>query len=364
MKQVVVASAFAVPLTEILPTALRGRLEYFAFAGECVIGAHGEIRQAFFELLDGAASVDGPDHSMRLQMAQGVAEFFVKKHIVVIAYESSIEVGAKESDSFRHMLAEKVAGWRRVATWKVVRELSMGQMLAFDAGGMYGCGLMKHLFIALVLFTTSLHAGLVIVQDVVSKGTGMDMNMQLTMKVADDSMRIDVGDQISTIVDGKSGDVISLMHGQKMAMVMKGEQIKALVAQINPGGEKPEAMTPTGNKETIRGYETEEYIQKHAGNTIRFWLAKDFPNYKSVIQRMNQAGKAMGSMMPGSDISPMDPESLNGMPIRTVLEMEGGGTFTTELVSVEEQELAKDLFEQPEGYKSMAMPTGAAPANP
>src|SRR2546423_8067397 len=106
----------------------------------------------------------------------------------------------------------------------------------------------------------SARADLTIVQRV--EGTGQ--NGDTTVKIKGDMERIDAPAQPTRIMDGKRGEMTDLMNDRKVFVKISAQQIKAAAEAISKfeGGQKSPApkLTPTGKKETISGYETEEYV--------------------------------------------------------------------------------------------------------
>ena len=58
----------------------------------------------------------------------------------------------------------------------------------------------------------------------------------------------------------------------------------------------------------------------------------------------------------------IDPATLPGFPVRTVLEISPGQTMTRTVVSVNTQPIADAEFEIPAGYQAMATPVLTPPA--
>src|SRR5205807_8961780 len=103
-------------------------------------------------------------------------------------------------------------------------------------------------------------ADLTIVQRV--EGVGQDG--EVTVKIKGDKERIDAPSQPTRIIDGKTGELTDLMNNKKSFVRISAAQIKAAAETINKfdGDEKSAVpkLTPTGKKETINVYETEEYV--------------------------------------------------------------------------------------------------------
>lgn len=188
-------------------------------------------------------------------------------------------------------------------------------------------------------------------------------NGEITIKLKDTTMRMDT-DTASMIMDLNTGDMTNIMHAQKMIMKMSGAQTKqmaeaAMAAQ--PKGEEPK-LTPTGKKEVINGYNTEEYTTNMMGNQMAVWIAKDYPDFKKYLAAMEKMEtSAMSAMAQGRQIKA---SQYPGMPIRTVMEA-GGSKFTTTLVTAKETTIsAEEMQKIPEGYQSMEMPTMPAATAP
>ncbi len=221
-----------------------------------------------------------------------------------------------------------------------------------------------------ILSTGFCRADLVIVQAIDNKAAGMNQNMEITMKLKGDRARIDMGGQMSSIIDGGTGDMITLMHSQKATMTMKGEQLKAMMEQFaktqdrTPTSEVP-PLVSTGKTETINGFATEEFTHVMMGNTINYWIAKDYPNYRAILEQMTAFSKNMGQMAsPG--VQQVKPEAFPGLPIRTEVTMSGGtGTVISTIVSVEEKSVEASEFNIPADYKAIEVPTlGTPPSAP
>jgi Zn-dependent M32 family carboxypeptidase len=122
-------------------------------------------------------------------------------------------------------------------------------------------------FVSLVALSLALpwaRADLTLVQSV----EGSSGRNEMTMKLKGDKMRIDVSPQVTTIIDAKTGEMINLMNDQKKVMRISGEKVRATMEMAQQqfkakNGKKETKAKPTfvatGKKETINGYETEQY---------------------------------------------------------------------------------------------------------
>jgi hypothetical protein len=76
--------------------------------------------------------------------------------------------------------------------------------------------------------TASLRADLTLVQKVDMAGTPGEM----TIKFKGDKVRIDPAPELSMITDSKTGDTVTLMHGEKKAMRISGDRMKAAAEMV------------------------------------------------------------------------------------------------------------------------------------
>jgi hypothetical protein len=216
----------------------------------------------------------------------------------------------------------------------------------------------------LFLSTSLLKADLVIVQDI----DGMGQKMTMTMKTKGSLLRIDMNPQMSVIMDGTTGDMKTLMHDQKMYMSMNINAMKGMIeattksaAPADGGGTKP-TIKALGNKEKIDGYDTEEYLVTQGNVVSHTWIAKDYPHFKAFIAAMETMRQGpIGKMSPQLQ---MDMSQLPGMPLKSVVEMNGKPTATSIVKSVEEKELAASDFTAPADYKTIAMPQAPGAPQP
>src|SRR5438132_3221924 len=100
---------------------------------------------------------------------------------------------------------------------------------------------------------------------IVQKVEGLGNPSEMTIKIKGDKVRIDASPQVTTIFDGKTGETINLMKDQKTVVRISADRMKAAaetIKKFNPQKENTEKpkLVSTGKKETINGYETEQYV--------------------------------------------------------------------------------------------------------
>jgi hypothetical protein len=207
-------------------------------------------------------------------------------------------------------------------------------------------------------------ADLTVVQTLDAPGASAN---QVTIYTKGDKMRMDTAPQVSTIVDGKTGEIVTLLKAQKCAVRISAEKMKAAAEMIKKftdktGSTEPAKPKPTGRKETIRGYEAEEYVVDRGAFKASYWLAPKYPNGAAILRQL-QAAKpdAWTSTNPNET----DFRDFSALPIRTVVGM-GGTKMTTELVSVKQAPLPDETFAIPPDYREvkgleMMLPGQSAP---
>jgi hypothetical protein len=213
---------------------------------------------------------------------------------------------------------------------------------------------MKSLGLSLVVWLAAAALGradLVIVQKTEGAGQAGDM----TIKIKGDKARSDLAQPVSMITDGATGEMITLMHSGKTYLRVSAEQTKAMMEQLQklrPGGE-PAKLQPTGKKEKVGDYDCEIFTANLGGLIVTYWIAKDFPNYQSVLAQLEKFQSGAISAM-GKGAMP-ELKDFPGMMIRTEMNM-GGKKSVTTLVSAKEENVDPAVFKIPAGYKEVTSP--------
>lgn len=193
----------------------------------------------------------------------------------------------------------------------------------------------------------------------VQKVEGAGPLAEMTMKVKGDKVRVEATPEVTSIVNGKTGEMLNIMHAQKMVMRVSAEQAKAVAAMTGSAmtGQDPKTadkvkITPTGKKETISGHETEEYIADAPTFKASYWVAKNYPQGDAIMKQLQsmtpEAWKAGGLGMP-------DFRDFPGLPLRTNVSM-NGQQYVSTITSVKLDPLNDSDFAVPQGYQEMQMP--------
>ena len=214
-------------------------------------------------------------------------------------------------------------------------------------------------FVSLVALSLALpwaRADLTLVQSV----EGSSGSNEMTMKLKGDKMRIDVSPQVTTIIDAKTGEMINMMNDQKKVMRISGEKVRATMEMVQQfktkNGKKETKEKPkfvaTGKKETINGYETEQYTWETPEFKATYWIALNYPDGAVILKQLQAINpdiwKTSNTKMP-------DYRDFPGLPIKTLL-LIGGNQITTTLTAVKQDPLSDADFTIPKDYQEMKLP--------
>ena len=203
------------------------------------------------------------------------------------------------------------------------------------------------------LLITCARADLTIVQNL--EGAGPISTS--TMKIKGDKVRVEAGAKMTTIIDGTTGEILNLLNDQKKFMRISAAQAKAAAELAMQPDEKgvPAArpqLKPTGKKEAINGYETQEYTCDAPAFKGSYWIATNYPDAKAILAQMAattpQAWNVAGKGMP-------DYRDFPGMPIRMRVSFSGKEIVTT-LTSVKQDPLPASDFVPQAGYEEVKLP--------
>ena len=218
---------------------------------------------------------------------------------------------------------------------------------------------MKALAFSLALlaaFSVSARGDFTIVQKVEGKEVqGKRQANEITLKLKGDKIRMDATPQMTMIVDGRTGDTITLLNEQKKIVRISGEKAKAIAEMAAKYGgttaEKPK-LVATGKKMTINGYEAEEYIAESKAFKAHYWIAPNFPNSAEIMKQLQAIIPAAWTDLAKGM---MDYRDLPGFPLRTQVNL-GDGDVVSTLVAVKIDPLSETEFVAPKDFTEVKMP--------
>jgi hypothetical protein len=213
---------------------------------------------------------------------------------------------------------------------------------------------MKAIALALFLlaaFSLSARGDFTLVQKVEGKGEAK----QIVLKIKGDRIRMEASPQMTMIIDGRTGDMITLMNAQKKVVRISGDKTKAIAEMATKysgtTSEKTKVVA-TGKKMTINGYEAEEYIAESKAFKAHYWIAPDFPNSAEIMKQLQAIIPAAWTDLAKGM---MDYRDLPGYPLRTQVNLGDGDVIST-LVAVKTDPLSDAEFVPPKDFTEMKMP--------
>jgi hypothetical protein len=213
---------------------------------------------------------------------------------------------------------------------------------------------MKATALALALFAglcLPVRADFTIIQKVEGKGAANEM----IMKIKGDKVRVEVNPKMTMIVDGKTGDTITLMNVQKKFLRISGDKAKAIAELANKysgvTAEKPK-LTATGKKTTINGYEAEEYIGETKLFKATYWIAPSFPDSAAIMKQLQAViPAAWNDLAKGM----MDYRDLPGFPLRTQVKT-NESEITSTVTAIKRDLLSDAEFLVPTDFQELKIP--------
>jgi hypothetical protein len=197
----------------------------------------------------------------------------------------------------------------------------------------------------------SARADFTIVQKVEGKGSASE----IILKLKGNKIRMEATPKMTMIVDGNTGETITLMNAQKKFLRISGDKARAIaeLATKYGGGtaEKPKLIA-TGKKMTINGYEAQEYVGETKMFKASYWIAPRFPDSAAIMQQLQAViPTAWNDLAKGM----MDYRDLPGFPLRTEVKT-GDNEVTSTVIAIKQDPLSDAEFSVPNDFQEMKIP--------
>jgi Domain of unknown function (DUF4412) len=193
---------------------------------------------------------------------------------------------------------------------------------------------------------------------IVQKIEGSGALKQITMKLKGDKARVEVSPKITTIMESKGGDILTLMNSEKKFVRISAEKSKAIAelaskyAKNSSAPAEKSKLTATGRKETINGYETEEYVRESPSVKESYWIALTYPDSAAIVKQLqaitptawNEIAKGM-----------LDFNDFPGLPLRTVIKTDKKEIVST-IISIKQDLLSDMEFAVPRDFQEVKVP--------
>jgi hypothetical protein len=201
---------------------------------------------------------------------------------------------------------------------------------------------------------------------------GIVAGTNMTIRIKGDKARIDATPQMTAIFDGRTGELINLLNDQKTLIRFSPDKMRAIAGMLktvssNKAGSNKLRLTPTGQREMINGYDTEQYTYDGPDFKAIYWIAPNYPNGAAVLAQLqsikSELWDAANTKMP-------DFRDFPGLPIRMRMIVgkqnhagEHGATasghpaeITSSVTSVSLDSIADSQFAVPPDFKETTLP--------
>jgi hypothetical protein len=193
---------------------------------------------------------------------------------------------------------------------------------------------------------------------IVQKIEGSGSLKQITMKLKGDKARVEVSPKITTIMETKGGDILTLMNAEKKFVRISAEKSRAIAELASKYSKDSSApaekskLTATGRKETINGYETEEYVRESPSVKESYWIALTYPDSAAIVKQLqaitptawNEIAKGM-----------LDFNDFPGLPLRTIIKTDKKEIVST-IISIKQDLLSDMEFAVPRDFQEVKVP--------
>jgi hypothetical protein len=141
-------------------------------------------------------------------------------------------------------------------------------------------------------------------------------NMMIRVKA--DKARIDASPLITAIFDGTTGELINVLNDQKTVVRVSPDRMRAIADTLNKNGNNKQGparpkLVPTGQREMISGYDTEQYTYDGPDFKATYWIAPNYPNGAVILAQLqsikSELWDAANTKMP-------DFRDFPGLPLR------------------------------------------------
>jgi hypothetical protein len=193
---------------------------------------------------------------------------------------------------------------------------------------------------------------------IVQKVEGSGSLKQITIKLKGDKVRVEVTPQLATIIENKTGDVITLMNQEKKFLRISADMSNAIAEMASKYAGKTKVaaetakLTATGRKEMINGYEAEEYVRETPSFKATYWITSKYPDSAAILKQLQ-------SIIPAAwnDVAKgmFDYRDFPGLPLRTRVKT-NGKEITGTITSIKQDVLSEEEFSIPKDFQETKVP--------
>jgi hypothetical protein len=193
---------------------------------------------------------------------------------------------------------------------------------------------------------------------IVQKVEGTGAASQITIKLKGDKVRVEVTPPVTTIIENRSGEVITLMNREKKFLRISADKSKAIAEMAAKYSGKTETaaesakLTATGRKEMINGYEAEEYVREAPAFKATYWISSKYPDSAAIVKQLQAIiSAAWNDVAKGM----LDYRDFPGLPLRTKVKT-NGKEITSTIISIRQDVLSEEEFSVPQDFQEIKAP--------
>ncbi len=193
---------------------------------------------------------------------------------------------------------------------------------------------------------------------IVQKVEGSGSVKQITMKLKGDKARVKVSPKLTTIMETRTGDILTLLNAEKKFVRISADKSKAIAELASKYSKDSTApaekakLVATGRKETINGYETDEYVRESSSIKESYWIALTYPDSAEIVKQLQAiAPTAWNEIAKGV----LDFSDFPGLPLRTVIKTDRKEIVST-IVSIKQDLLSDMEFAVPRDFQEVKVP--------
>ena len=196
---------------------------------------------------------------------------------------------------------------------------------------------------------------------IVQKIEGIAAFKQVTIKIKGDKARVEISPEMTAIIDNKSGETLNLMNSKKRFLRISADKSRAIADLVSKydkdssgsGSVTPKPkLNPTGKKETINGYETEEYARESPALKESYWIAANYPNSAEILKQLQSITPTAWNEIAKGIFNYRD---FPGLPLRTLIKTDKT-QITSTILSIKQDPLDDAEFVVPKEFEELKVP--------
>ncbi len=222
---------------------------------------------------------------------------------------------------------------------------------------------LRRLFVGLTLAVVAAASAAAFEGKVNMKMTSGKDTMPMTYYIKDTKMRVEFavpadkkgssGTTMASVFDMKAMEMMVLMPEEKMYMVMKIPDVSEM--QKGKKNKKDTEFAPTGRKETIAGYEAEEYVGVSEGRRTELWVTKGMGKF--MMANQGKGGFGGGKQQTSAWENFMREGDFFALRVIQRKKENGPEEMRMEVTNIDKVPQSDALFRAPKDFQKFQMPS-------